>query len=125
MGARRGIRRIKMHPWFWWILIFILLFVIPAKRALQHRQIMVSKRNRVKRRKGENVMNELVKSYIGKEVIVWAGNSSGVNGTITKIEENWVELEDKYGTQILNTDYISRIQEYPRNKNGKKKAVIV
>ncbi len=70
-------------------------------------------------------MNELVKSYIGKEVIVWAGNSSGVNGTITKIEENWVELEDKYGTQILNTDYISRIQEYPRNKNGKKKAVIV
>ncbi len=125
MGARRGIRRIKMQPWFWWILIFILLFVIPAKRAWQHRQAMVSKRNRIKRRKGENAMNELIKSYIGKEVIIWAGSSSGVTGTITKIEENWVELEDKYGTQILNTDYISRIQEYPRNKNGRKKTVIV
>lgn len=71
-------------------------------------------------------MNELVKGYIGKEVIVWAGSSSGVTGTITKIEDNWVEVEDKNGNkQILNTDYISRIQEYPRNKNGKKKAVIV
>lgn len=71
-------------------------------------------------------MNELVRSYIGKEVIVWAGSSSGVTGTMTKIEENWVEIEDKNGsTQILNIDYISRIQEYPRNKNGKKKAVIV
>lgn len=71
-------------------------------------------------------MNELVKSYIGKEVIVWAGTSSGVTGTATRIEENWLEVEDKDGNkQILNTDYISRIQEYPRNKNGKKKAVIV
>ena len=114
-----------MNTWILWCLIFILLFVIPAKRALQHRQVMVSKRNRIKRRKGENAMNELVKGYIGKEVIIWAGNSSGINGTITKIEENWIEIEDKYGTQILNTDYISRIQEYPRNKNGKKKAVVV
>lgn len=114
-----------MQPWFWWILIFILLFVIPAKRAWQHRQAMVSKRNRVKRRKGESTMNELIRSYIGKEVIIWASSSSGVTGTLTKIEENWVELEDKYGTQILNTDYISRIQEYPRNKNGRKKTVIV
>ena len=114
-----------MNTWILWCLIFILLFVIPAKRALQHRQVMVSKWNRIKRRKGENAMNELVKGYIGKEVIIWAGNSSGINGTITKIEENWIEIEDKYGTQILNTDYISRIQEYPRNKNGKKKAVVV
>lgn len=115
-----------MQNWyFWFILMLILLVIIPAARARQHRQVMVSKRNRLKRRKGENAMNELVKGYIGKEVIIWAGNSSGINGTITKIEENWIEIEDKYGTQILNTDYISRIQEYPRNKNGKKKAVVV
>ena len=106
--------------------MLILLVIIPAARARQHRQVTVSKRNRLKRRKGENAMNELVKSYIGKEVIVWAGSSSGVTGTATKIEENWLEVEDKDGNkQILNTDYISRIQEYPRNKNGKKKAVIV
>ena len=101
-----------MHSWyFWFIMMLIILVIIPAARARQHRQVMVSKRNRLKRR---------------KEVIVWAGTSSGVTGTATKIEENWLEVEDKDGNkQILNTDYISRIQEYPRNKNGKKKAVIV
>ena len=116
-----------MQSWyFWFILMLIILVIIPAARARQHRQVTVSKRNRLKRRKGENTMNELVKSYIGKEVIVWAGTSSGVTGTATRIEENWLEVEDKDGNkQILNTDYISRIQEYPRNKNGKKKAVIV
>ena len=49
-----------------------------------------------------------------------------MTGTAVRIEENWLEVEDKDGNkQILNTDYITRIQEYPRNKNGKKKAVIV
>ena len=115
-----------MQPWIWWFLIFLLLFVIPARRALQHRQAMISKRNRVKRRKGESTRNELIKNYIGQEISVWAGNSSGVTGTATRIEENWLEIEDKNGNkQLLNTDYISRIQEYPRNKNGRKKAVIV
>ncbi len=118
--------RIKMQPWLWWVLIFILLFVIPARMAWQRRQAKVAKRNRIRRRKGENIMNELIKSYIGKEVIIWAGSSSGVTGTMTRIEDNWVEIEDKDGNkQILNTDYISRVQEYPRNKNGRKKAVIV
>ncbi len=106
--------------------MLILLVIIPAARARLHRQVTVSKRNRLKRRKGENAMNELVKSYIGKEVIVWAGTSSGVVGTAARIEENWLEIEDKDGNkQILNTDYISRIQEYPRGKNGKKKAFVV
>ncbi|MCR4781037.1 MAG: hypothetical protein K5876_08085 [Ruminiclostridium sp.] len=115
-----------MQPGLWWFLIFLLLFVIPARMAWQRRQAKVARRNRIRRRTGENTMNELVKNYIGKEVIVWAGTSSGVTGTATRIEENWLEVEDKDGNkQILNTDYISRIQEYPRNKNGRKKAVIV
>lgn len=118
----------KLMDWYmyWWFILIIFLVIIPAARARQLRQVRVSKRNKAKRRKGEIIMNELVKSYIGKEVIIWAGSSSGVTGTMTKIEENWVEVEDKNGnTQILNTDYISRIQDYPRNKNGKKKTVIV
>lgn len=70
-------------------------------------------------------MNELIKYYIGKDVIVWESPLSSYRGTATKIEENWLEVEDKHGNrQILNTDYISRIEEYPRNKNGRKKTVI-
>ena len=115
-----------MQPWLWWFLIFMLLIVIPLRMAWQRRQAKVAKRNRIRRRKGENKMNELIKSYIGKEIIIWQGSSSGVTGTAVRIEDNWLETQDKDGNkQILNTDYISRIQEYPRGKNGRKKAVIV
>ena len=59
-----------------------------------------------------------------REVIIYTASSTGVTGTVTKIEDNWIELEDKSGNkQIVNTDYISRIQEYIRatkraRKNG-------
>ena len=67
-------------------------------------------------------MNELIKKYIGKEVIIYTSSASGVTGTVTAIEDNWVEIEDKNGQkQIVNSDYVSRIQEYPRNKKGKEK----
>ena len=112
--------------WYLWFIIFLLLFVIPAMRARRRRRIRTAKRNRIKRRKGVNTMNEMIKEYIGKEVIVTDGYSTGVVGVVVRVEENWLELEEKNGNkQIVNTDYISRIKEYPRNKNGKKKAVVV
>lgn len=115
-----------MQPWSLWLIFFVMLVIVPSIRARKLQQIRLSKRNRFKRKKGENVMNELIKSYIGKEIIVWTNWSSGVNGTATKIEENWLEIQDKKGNlQLLNTDYISRIQEYPKNKNSKKKAVVM
>ena len=61
-------------------------------------------------------MNELIKTFIGKNVII-SGYSSGVEGTITKIEDNWIEVEDRKGKkQLVNCDFVSRIQEYPLKK---------
>ena len=64
-------------------------------------------------------MNELIKGYIGKDVQLYTG-ASVVGGILKKIEDNWIEVETSTGSQIINLDYISRIQEYPRNKKGKK-----
>ena len=59
-------------------------------------------------------MNELIKNYIGKEVIIYTHSSSGVTGTVTRIEDNWIEVEDRKGKkQLVNCDYISRIKDYP------------
>ena len=107
-----------MNNWWFWFIIFFILFVIPAQRARRIMQAKIARNNRIKRKKGVFTMNELIKNYIGKEVIIYTASSSGVTGTVTKIE-------DKSGNkQIVNTDYISRIQEYPRNKKGKKKMVV-
>ena len=106
--------------------MILLLLVIPAMRERQMHLAALAKRNRMKRKKGETKMNELVKEYVGKEIIAWTYSSSGVTGTVTRIEDNWIEIKDKDGNlQLLNIDHISRIQEYPKNKNGKKKVVIV
>ncbi len=114
-----------MQYWWLWFILFLVLFVLPAQRARQLRQLRIAKKNRNKREKGVFTMNELIKNYIGKEVVIYV-STSGVSGTVTKIEDNWVEVEDKNGQkQLLNADYISRIQEYPRNKKGKKKLVAV
>ena len=114
-----------MQYWWLWFILFLVLFVLPAQRARQLRQLRIAKKNRNKRKKGVFTMNELIKNYIGKEVVIYTASSSGATGTVTKIEDNWIELEDKSGNkQIVNTDYISRIQEYPRNKKGKKKMVV-
>jgi len=114
-----------MNNWWFWFIIFFILFVIPAQKARRIMQAKIARNNRIKRKKGVFTMNELIKNYIGKEVIISTASSTGVTGTVTKIEDNWIELEDKSGNkQIVNTDYISRIQEYPRNKKGKKKMVV-
>ena len=58
-------------------------------------------------------MNELIKTFIGKNVII-SGYSTGTEGIITKIEDNWIEVEDRKGKkQLVNCDYISRIKDYP------------
>ena len=107
-----------MYFWYLWFILILCCCIIPAANARKIRQIKQAKRNRNKRKSGGMTMNELIKSFIGKNVILY-GYSTGVEGTVTKIEDNWIEVEDKKGKkQLVNIDYVSRIQEYPRSKKG-------
>lgn len=67
-------------------------------------------------------MNELIKGYIGKDVIIYTSTST-VGGILKKIEDNWIEVETSAGNRLVNTDYISRIEEFTRNKKGKKSPI--
>ena len=43
----------------------------------------------------------------------------------TSVTGSWIEVENSNGQcDIINGEYITRIREYPRNKNGKKKSII-
>lgn len=53
--------------------------------------------------------NELVKGYLGKKVAVY-GDNVNVSGVITTIEDNWMSIELKNGTErLINLDYVYRI----------------
>ena len=64
-------------------------------------------------------MKELAKRFIGEECIIYTitSNDGSVRGMV--IEKKTGELE------IINLDFVTRIREYPRKKNGRKKGVIL
>lgn len=108
-----------------YIPLFILLIVlyITYTSTTMEMQKLVLKRIS-KRKEGIEKMNELIKNFIGKECIVYTLQSQ-VTGIIEKVEDNWISIKKDDNIEIVNIEYINRIREYPRKKNGKKKTIFV
>lgn len=86
------------------------------------RRNLISKKRKLNGRK--NRMYELAKAFIGKECLVYTVNSQ-LTGTVKEVTEGALLLNNGKESEILNLDYIVRIREYPRKKDGKKKSVIL
>ncbi|MCD7828547.1 MAG: hypothetical protein LUG85_08480 [Clostridiales bacterium] len=70
-------------------------------------------------------MSQILDNFIGKDCIINLCTGGTADGTVRKISEGWLEIEDKKGKiQAVNADYISKIREYPTSKSGKRKTVI-
>ena len=73
-------------------------------------------------------MRELAKQFIGEECIIYTitSNDGSVQGVIREIEDGGLIIERNSGErEIVNLDFVTRIREYPRKKNGKKKGVVL
>lgn len=105
---------------------YIGIFVIFIVLAVIYRQekLRIIKRI-IKKRKGRgNEMLKLAEQFIGKRCLFYTFNSQ-VSGTVKEIGENGILIEEKENLQIINPDYVIRIREYPKNKKGKYKDIIV
>lgn len=106
-----------------YIIIFILFFIIWIQRrdktAWLARYI---KRNKQKERA---TMKELAMRFIGKECIIYTVNSQTLTGTVKEVTDGALLLESETTSEAVNLDFIIRIREYPRNKKGKKKSVVL
>lgn len=71
-------------------------------------------------------MVELARKFIGKECLVSAfdGNHQ-FDGVITEVTDGAILLEKNGAIEAVNLDFVIRIREYPRNKKGKKKSVVL
>ena len=88
-------------------MIVLILIIIPHQQAVCN--AIVSK---IRRKKGVIIMtNELIGKYIGKRCRVSTG-SLGVNvtGMIIDVKENWIEIETKKGSEIVNLEFIQNIK---------------
>ncbi len=103
------------------LFLFILIFYeTRTQRMRAVRRILAKKRNR----KEAAAMLELAKRFVGLECVIYALTSQ-ISGTILEISDGAILLQNGTRTEIVNPDYILRISEYPRNKKGKKKAVVL
>lgn len=69
-------------------------------------------------------MKTLAQKFIDKECLIYTFNSQIV-GVIKEIGESGLLVENNDTNEIINFDYIIRIREYPKNKKGKKKALVL
>lgn len=111
---------------YWWIVVILILFWWIRKRrrtAAAVRQIQ----NRRKQNKEILAVKELAKQFIGEECIIYTitSDDGSVQGVIKEIDDGGMIIERNSGErEIINLDFVTRIRQYPKKKNGKKKSVV-
>ena len=103
-------------------ILFIILFI-----TINNRKAVIARKVIEKRKKEDNAeMLELAKRFIGKECIIYAFDSSHqFEGIIKEVTDGAILVEKDEKLEAINLDFVIRIREYPRNKKGKKKSVVL
>lgn len=71
-------------------------------------------------------MKMLAEKFIGKECLISSfDNSHQFEGVIKEVSDSAILVEKNGTVEAINLDFVIRIREYPRNKNGKKKSVVL
>ena len=102
-----------------WLIIFIMIS--------RQRRASVIQRIVQKRKHGEEKirMKALAEKFIGKDCLVYTLSSQQISGKIVEVTDSALLIDNGKENEIINIDYIIRIREYPKNKNGKKKSVVL
>ena len=101
------------------IAIIILLLTLSNRNEVLKKKVL-KKRNQEEKRE----MVELSKRFLDKECIVRTFNGGYFTGFIKEVSENAVLIENNGDAEIVNLEYVISIKEYPKNKKGKKKALV-
>ena len=104
------------------LVLFLILYLmrqnqkrVIAKKILQKRML-----------KEKTEMIELAKQFIGKECLIYSFDSNHqFSGTIKEVSDGALLLENNGTLEAINLDFVIRIREYPKNKKGKKKSVVL
>ena len=105
--------------YFIFFILFIVLFIQRRKEKM-----WVINYIRRKKRKEPIEMLELAKRFLEKECIIYTFNNQ-LEGIVKEINGNALLIEKNGTLEAVNLDFVVRIREYPRKKDGKKKAVVL
>lgn len=110
------------------LLVLLILTARKRKRRSIGAHILLRQQGRDNQNRSEEneQMFELAKRFIGKDCIIYTYNDAQIIGTVKEVTEGAILVEDKNGTpEAINLTCVTRLREYPTNKNGKKKSVVL
>ena len=103
------------------IVLFIVIFITLRKRNLIVIKEIIKKKNAEELSK----MIELAKRFIDKECLVYSFDGHQYDGIIKEVTDGAILIEKNGASEAINLDFIIRIREYPKNKKGKKKSIVI
>lgn len=104
------------------IMMFAVLLIVLRRRN----RIIVKKVINGKKIKGANTeMKELAERFVEKECVIYSFDGNQYRGVIKEVSNGAILVEKDEKLEAINLDFIIRIREYPRNKNGKKKSIVL
>lgn len=109
--------------YMWLYIVILLLIFCPLIANEKKKKIQIKKIIKRKKQGEENQMKILAQNFINKYCLIHILDDV-VEGTIMSItEDNGMEVETKNGIAALNLEYVIKIEEWPVNKKGKRKAI--
>lgn len=71
-------------------------------------------------------MKELAKRFIDKECLIYSFDGEHqYDGIIKEVNDSAILVEKNGTVEAINLDFVIRIREFPKNKNKKKKSVVL
>ncbi len=107
-----------------WAAVFLLI-ILPIITRRRNETAIIKAINRRNDKKESEEMNELAKSFIEKDCIIYLFNGNQYMGRIKEVADRAMLIDKDGANEIINLDFVARIREYPKKKNGKKKSVVL
>ena len=89
------------------------------KKLIMKQHIMRKKNNRER-----VIMLELAKKFIGKKCLIYTFDTQ-ITGVINEVIDGGILVDNEGNIEVLNMDFVTRIREFPKNKKGKDKILVL
>ena len=105
------------------VLILLLFFLVLIPRRT--RRVAAARHILKNNREGVAFMEELAYQFLNMECLIYTiTDTSGIQGVVKEVSGGGIVIQSKDSLQAMNLEYVTRIREYPRSKNGKKKSIV-
>ena len=106
--------------------LLVIIIIFSGKKRKKLIILKKLKKSKIRKSKGEkSEMLELAKKFIDKDCIIYHfDGSQSQYGTIKEVTDNAILVEEKGELIAINLEFVSKIKEFPKNKNGKRNSVV-